>query len=162
MQTLAALAHIDYNIPGQIGYEDAANIALKITNNFADVEELYRRMVFNVLFVNQDDHVKNTAFLMEKNGIWNLSPAYDLTFAYNPSNTWLKAHQMLINGKSKDITNNDLIEAGIKMGLKNSKCSKIIGQVKRVKKDFSSYLEAAGVSQKTIKTLEAVMNKING
>ena len=71
-------------------------------------------MVFNVIMVNQDDHVKNISFLMDKNGTWKLAPAYDITFSYNLNNEWLKAHQMSINGKCDNIAIEDLIAAGKK------------------------------------------------
>lgn len=157
MQTLAALAHIDYNLPGQTGYEEAAQITMQLTNSVADVTELYRRMVFNVIFVNQDDHVKNTAFLMNKKGEWKLSPAYDLTFSYNPDNTWLRAHQMSINKKTENISYDDLITSGKNMGLGKAKCAKIISQVQSVAEKYPDYLHQSGVSDKTIRMLSAVL-----
>ena len=68
--------------------------------SYKEIEQFYRRMVFNCLAVNQDDHVKNISFLMDRSGEWALSPAYDITFSYNPENKWLCAHQMTINGKT--------------------------------------------------------------
>ena len=159
MQTLAALAHIDYNLPGQTGYEEAAQITMQLTNSVADVTELYRRMVFNVIFVNQDDHVKNTAFLMNKKGEWKLSPAYDLTFSYNPDNTWLRAHQMSINKKTENISYDDLITSGKNMGIGKAKCTKIISQVQSVAEKYPDYLHQSGVSDKTIRMLSAVLEK---
>ena len=161
MQTLGAVAHIDYNVPGQTGYEEAAEITLRLTNSAAFVTELYRRMVFNVIMVNQDDHVKNIAFLMNKRGEWSLAPAYDLTFSYNPENTWLRAHQMRINGKTDDITYNDLIASGKTMGLSKAKCEKIIDQIKGVADKFDDYMHLAGVSDKTISMLISVLEKNN-
>lgn len=157
MQTLGAIAHIDYNIPGQSGYEEAADITMRLTNSAADVTELYRRMVFNVILVNQDDHVKNTAFLMNKKGEWKLAPAYDLTFSYNPDNTWLRAHQMRINGKTEGITYEDLIASGKAMGLNKAKCDKIVRLTQSIADKISGYLEQAGVSSKTIRMLESII-----
>ena len=157
MQTLGALAHIDYNLPGQTGYEEAAEITMRLTNSAADVAELYRRMVFNVIMVNQDDHVKNIAFLMNKRGEWILAPAYDLTFSYNPDNTWLRAHQMRINGKTEEITHSDLIASGKTMGLNKAKCEKIIEQIYNVAEKFSDYLHRSGVSDRTISMLTSVL-----
>ncbi|MCR5527919.1 MAG: type II toxin-antitoxin system HipA family toxin [Saccharofermentans sp.] len=156
MQTLGALAHIDYNLPGQASYEEAAKITMRLTNSVADVAELYRRMVFNVIMVNQDDHVKNTSFLMNKKGEWKLAPAYDLTFSYNPDNTWLRAHQMRINGKTERIDLNDLIESGKTMGLGKVKCARMIDQVQSVAERFPEYLQRSGVSDKTVATLSSI------
>jgi serine/threonine protein kinase HipA of HipAB toxin-antitoxin module len=103
MQTLAALAHIDYNTPRLCSYELAASYMKQIGLGANEVEQFYRRMVFNVLAVNRDDHVKNVSFLMNRDGIWKLSPAYDVTFSYNPTNKWLRAHQMTVNGKQTEI-----------------------------------------------------------
>ena len=157
MQTLGALAHIDYNLPGQTGYEEAADITMKLTNSAADVLELYRRMVFNVILINQDDHVKNFAYLMNKKGEWKLAPAYDMTFSYNPDNTWLRAHQMRINGKTDEITYDDLIASGKAMGLSKIKCDKIINLTQNIADEISDYLQKVGVCDKTINMLEGVI-----
>lgn len=161
MQTFGAIAHINYNYPGLSGYEEAANVTMQLTKSVSDVEELYRRMVFNVIMVNQDDHVKNISFLMDKKGSWKLAPAYDLTFAYNPDNTWLKAHQMRINGKLNNITHTDLIESGKLMGLKRAKCEKIISQIQNIAENFSSYMLDAGVDTKTIQTMLSIIRRNN-
>ena len=160
MQTLAALAHVDYNIPGLSSYEEAAGIAMTLTGKKSDTEELFRRMVFNTIMVNQDDHVKNIAFLMDKHGIWSLAPAYDLTFAYNLDNRWLRAHQMRINGKTSGINNEDLISAGLNMGLSRPKCNHIIEQIMGVSDNFSLYMHRSGVSSNTIDVMSSVRNSI--
>lgn len=159
MQTFGAIAHIDYNVPGQSGYEEAAEITMRLTNSAKYVEELFRRMVFNVVMVNQDDHVKNIAFLMDKRGNWKLAPAYDLTFAYNPENRWLKSHQMRINGKTDEITYEDLIASGKTMGIRRAKCDTIIDKVLEIAGDYSGYMERANVSAKTTKMLLSVIDK---
>ena len=133
---------------------------MRLTNSAADVAELYRRMVFNVIMVNQDDHVKNIAFLMNKRGEWSLAPAYDLTFSYNPDNTLLRAHQMRINGKTEEITHSDLIASGKTMGLNKAKCEKIIEQIYNVAEKFSDYLHRSGVSDRTISMLTSVLENI--
>ena len=158
MQTLGALPHIDYNYPGQCSYEQAAEVIRLLNSSMSDVEQLYRRMVFNVIFVNQDDHVKNISFLMNKMGEWRLSPAYDITFSYNLNNRWLKAHQMLVNGKSEKITYNDLISAGKNMGIASSKCKKIINDVIKVLDDIEKYFEQVGVREETYSKLAKVIN----
>jgi len=159
MQTLGALAHIDYNLPGIFGYEETASIIRQMTNTSSEVEELFRRMVFNVVLVNQDDHVKNVAFLMDRKGNWSLAPAYDLTFAYNPDNTWLRAHQMRINGKTMDITYDDILASGVAMGIKRSKCDSIIESIQKVADRFDHYMTQVGVNNKTVKMMKSIIEK---
>ena len=157
MQTLGAISHIDYNIPGLCSYEQAAYYMNRLGIPYSDVEQFYRRMVFNVILINQDDHVKNVSFLMDKNGVWRLSPAYDVTFAYDSSNMWLKAHQMLINGKSSDISYDDLIKCGINMGVSKRKCDAIISYIEDVAKRFSDYMDMAGVREKTCQIMNDII-----
>ncbi len=153
MQTLGALAHIDYNEPGLCSYEQAAQYMREIGLPMTDVEQLYRRMTFNVIMVNQDDHVKNISFLMDRNGRWSLAPAYDVTFSYNAENRLLKAHQMLVNGKSSGITHEDLLAAGKNMGLSKSKCTGIISDVENVAGKYRHYFELAGIREDTCEEL---------
>jgi len=123
------LAHIDYNVPGLCGYEQAAMYGKRIGLPATDIEQLFRRMVFNVLAVNQDEHVKNMSFLMDRAGKWRLSPAYDVTFAYDVSNRWLSAPRITVNGKRSSITGDDLTTSGTLMDSSSSKCKNIIGEV---------------------------------
>lgn len=157
MQTLGALTHTDYNIPGLMSYEQAAFYMKKMGLYQSEVEEFFRRMVFNVFLVNQDDHVKNTSFLMSKKGEWHLAPAYDLTFAYNTENHWLKAHQMLVNGKSTGITKDDLVIAGERMGISKRKCNTIISDVEAVSMKSKDYFDSQGINAKTIKEMQKVI-----
>ena len=159
MQTLGALTHIDYNFPGLCSYEQAAEIVRLLNSSMRDIEQLYRRMVFNVLLVNQDDHVKNISFLMDKSGNWKLSPAYDITFSYNQNNIWLKAHQMLVNGKNENITYDDLISSGKNMGISSVKCKKIIKDVNKVLENIENYFERAGVGEKSFSKILNVINE---
>ena len=129
MQSLGAMAHVSYHEPGLIGYELAARYMKELGISYKEIEQFYRRMVFNCLAVNQDDHVKNISFIMDRTGKWILSPAYDITFSYNPTNKWLRAHQMTVNGKTSEIGLEDLFEAGSKMGIKERRCKDIIGEV---------------------------------
>ena len=102
MQTLAALYHLDYNKPYTFSYEDTARIMRQLNLTQKEIEQFYRRMVFNVLAINKDDHVKNISFLMDMTGKWTLSPMYDVTYAYEENHQWISHHQMLINGKNDD------------------------------------------------------------
>jgi serine/threonine-protein kinase HipA len=110
MQTLCGLAHFDYNKPGLYTYEQAFQVLLKLRLPHPAVEELYRRLVFNVVARNQDDHTKNISFLMNPVGEWGLSPAYDVTYSYNPSGEWSRHHQMSLAGKVDDFTQDDFLQ----------------------------------------------------
>ena len=145
MQTLAALSHIDFNVPCLCSYEMYANYAQRLGVNQAEIEQIYKRMVFAVLGMNCDDHVKNFSFLMNRDGKWSLSPAYDITFAYKPDNQWISQHQMTINGKSKKITDEDLIACGKKMGCSSDYCKTIISDTKAVVSNWLIYAERCGI-----------------
>ena len=107
MQSLCALAHFDFNRAGAYGYEQALLAMRQLRLSMAQVEELFRRMAFNIVARNQDDHVKNIAFLMDKLGQWSLAPAFDMTYSYNPSGLWTAMHQMTLNGKRDNFTLRD-------------------------------------------------------
>ena len=162
MQSLGAMAHISYKEPRLCSYEMAAGYMREMKLPMIDIEQLFRRMVFNCVAVNRDDHVKNISFLMDRSGKWRLSPAYDITYSYDFTNKWLSAHQMTINGKKSDISLTDLLAAGEKMGLKRRKCMDIISKISLVVSDFESYAEKANIREKTYseikKTLE--LNKV--
>ncbi len=154
MQTLAALTHTDYNYPGIYSYEEAARIIRLLTNDQSQVEELYRRMIFNVLAMNQDDHVKNISFLMDKNLNWRLSPAYDVGFAYNPEGDYTSRHQMTINGKQKGLEKEDLLVCGKNMGISRSKAVKIIDAVFEGVSCWDEFASIAGVAEKKMEMIK--------
>ncbi len=148
MQTLAALGHFDYNTPGVCSYELFADYARRLGVGKKGIEQIFKRMVFAVLACNCDDHVKNFAFLMDRKGGWRLSPAYDLTFAYNPGNKWISKHQMSVNGKSSDIETDDLITCGKSMGLSLLFCRKVIAETEAVVLNWLVYAEKSGIGEK--------------
>jgi len=143
MQTLCGLCHFDYNSPGAYAYEQAFQTMRQLRLSYTDAEQLYTRMVFNVISRNMDDHTKNIAFLMNKQGVWSFAPAYDLSYAFNPANKWLARHQMTINGKREDITRNDLLSVGKQMNIKKDK--EIIERVRSVIDRWSYYAAEAGI-----------------
>ncbi len=145
MQTLNGLAHFDFNMARVYGYEDAMRVALQIDVPPGDRSELYRRMVFNVIARNQDDHTKNISFLMGRDGRWRLSPAYDVTYAYNPAGRWTGTHQMLVNGRADGFTADDLLAAAGHARLKVGEPQRIIREVVAAVREWSRYAEAAGV-----------------
>lgn len=159
MQSLGAILHIDYNIRQLCSYERAALTAKQIGCPSSDIEQFFRRMVFNVLAVNQDDHVKNISFLMDKKGYWSLSPAYDVTFAYDLTNEWLKSHQMSINGKTTEFNKEDLIQCGKTMDIKVSKCHKIIDEIYDVVQNFDSIARSVNIKESTIELLTSILEK---
>lgn len=127
MQTLCGIAHYDYRLLRGYSYEQAFNIMRGLRLSYSEAQEMFRRMVFNVVVRNQDDHTKNISFLMDKQGKWRLSPAYDMGYAYNPNGAWTSAHQMSINGKFDDITHDDMLEFGVRNNIRNA--SHIIEEV---------------------------------
>ena len=127
MQTLCGIAHYDFNMLHAYSYEQAFGIMRRLRLTYPEAEEFYRRMVFNVVARNQDDHTKNISFLMNRKGDWRLSPAYDMSWAYNPNGGWTATHQMSINGKWDNITREDLLTVASEMNVKGAK--KIIDQV---------------------------------
>ena len=120
MQTLCGLAHFDFNMLHAYSYEQAFAVMRQLRLTYPEAEEFYRRMVFNVVARNQDDHTKNISFLMDKKGIWHLSPAYDMSWAYNPTGGWTAMHQMSINGKWDNITREDLLHVAYEMNIKHA------------------------------------------
>lgn len=129
MQSLCAIGHYDYNVPGSCSYDELFQVMKRLDLDATATKEQFRRMAFNVLGCNRDDHTKNTAFLMDKSGRWSLSPAFDITFSYNPTGSWTNGHQMTINGRRENIRRNDLILVAKRAGLSASTAAKIIDQV---------------------------------
>ena len=154
MQTLGALAHYDYNTPGVHSYEQVAQIIYKLGMGQKEIEQLFRRMVFNVIACNQDDHVKNISFLMDGKGAWSLSPAYDVTFAYEPNNFWLSKHQMSINGKLESLEVKDLFECGRTMNINKNKITNIITEVNDAVSNWNIYAEHAHLDEKIAKHVQ--------
>ena len=158
MQSLCALAHMDFNSPRAYSYEDAFNVMRQLNLPRTDFTQLYKRMVFNEYARNYDDHTKNIAFLMDKKGVWRLSPAYDMTFSYRENSIWVNAHQMLINGKADHITKNDLLKVAEKAGVKVSEAEKTIQQVKDAVLKWDDFAKEAGVSKVNAQQIKAFFN----
>ena len=157
MQSLGALAHFDYNSPGTYSYEQAAQVMQRLGLGQAAMEQLYRRMVFNIMARNQDDHVKNISFLMDKKGKWGLAPAYDMTYAYNPGGKWTGSHQMTVNGKRDGFTDDDLKQCGANMNIKAKKCSEIIADVRAAVRKWSEFAEDAGLPEDECESIRKVL-----
>jgi serine/threonine-protein kinase HipA len=156
-QTLCALAHYDFRQPGAYSYEQCFAVMRRLGLDYKDAEELYRRMVFNVLCANMDDHTKNISFLMDRHGKWSLSPAYDMGFAYNPKGQWANAHQMTINGKRDGIINADLISVANQQGIRNPE--QLIEQVAEGLTKFETYSTMEGVPKEETDAILHYMNE---
>ena len=152
-QTLGALTHTDYNVPGLMGYEEASVYMRRLGLGADEIIQYFTRMVFNVLAINQDDHVKNTSFLMDRTGKWSLSSAYDITFSYDENNQWLRAHQMTVNGKSVGIEPSDLREAGKNMGLTKRQIDSCIEKVRFSLSHWEEYASDAGIKENTYEAI---------
>lgn len=146
MQSLCALAHYDFNSAGSYAYEQALLVIRQLSLPMRAIEEQFRRMVFNVVARNQDDHVKNIAFLMDKSGQWSLSPAFDMTYSYNPSGAWTSSHQMTINGKRDDISMDDLNACAKTASMKRGRAKTIVKEVVNIVSHWYDYAEQAGVT----------------
>lgn len=147
MQSLGAIAHYDFNTPGANSYEEAAIIMNRLGLSHSEAEELYRRMIFNELSKNYDDHVKNISFLMDRNGNWTLSPAYDVTYAFHPDNPWLRSHQMRINGKREHIEITDMLQCASRFQISEKRARRIIEQVSSAVRIWSDFAQTAGLSE---------------
>ncbi|TGK87224.1 type II toxin-antitoxin system HipA family toxin [Leptospira bourretii] len=160
MQSLCAIAHYDFNMAGAYSYEQAFEVIRKIIseNTRNALEQQFRRAVFNVISRNQDDHTKNIAFLMDQTGKWNLSPAYDMTYSYNPNGQWTSRHQMSINGKRENFQLEDLIELGKKADLKNLQIKSIITQTKDILSSWKKYANEAMISPIMQKQIQKNLN----
>jgi len=157
VQSFCALAHADRNPPGEYGYEDLFNAARQIGCDQRDLDELFGRMVFNVMSRNQDDHTKNHAFIMDPNGSWFPSPAYDLCFSYKPGNRFIESHQMSVNGKRDGFVYEDLIRAAKVADVKDP--DKIIQQVRVAIENWPTHAKQAGLSAPRMDAIERVMRR---
>ena len=130
MQSLCALAHFDFNQPGAYAYEQALLTVRQLKLPMAEVEQQFRRMVFNIVARNQDDHVKNIAFLMNRQGEWSLAPAFDVTYSFNPTGLWTATHQMTLNGKRDGFVQEDFAACAKAAVMKRGRAATIIEEVR--------------------------------
>jgi len=147
MQSLAALAHYDYCSPDSYTYEQAFQVMRRLNLPMDQMEELFRRMTFNVVARNQDDHVKNIAFVMDREGVWSLAPAYDVTWAMDPTNKWLRQHQMSVNGRRDDFARADLEACAATASINAARARAIIDEVVATVADWPRFAEAAEVDE---------------
>lgn len=161
MQSLGAIAHFDFNDAGAHSYEQALLVIRRLGLSMEDIEEQFRRMVFNVIARNQDDHVKNIAFLMDKQGNWSLSPAYDVMYSYNPSGDWTSKHQMSLNGKRDGFTMDEFKAVAETASMKRGRAETIVHEVTEAVKQWCEFASQAGVFENQMKQIAAVHRLID-
>lgn len=145
MQSFCAMEHFDFKKAGAHSYEQALRTIRKLGMPMATIEEQFRRMAFNIIGRNQDDHVKNIAFLMDKSGNWSLSPAFDMTYSYNPQGDWTSQHQMSLNGKRDDFTIEDFKACAKNASMKRGRAEEIVQQVQEAVLQWKRFAGKSGV-----------------
>lgn len=154
MSSLSGLIHSDFNEPKTVGYEDLLNVVASLTKDKSSIAEAFRRMVFNILARNQDDHVKNISFLMEPDGKWRLSPAYDLTFAVGQGVT--STHQMTVNGKAENIHLGDMMAVADRFEIPNADI--LIAEVRDGVAGWRLCAGRAGVAKERIDRIDEILS----
>lgn len=157
MQSLAALRHYDFNAAGAYSYEQAIETIRLLDLPPVDLEQQFRRAALNLFIRNQDDHVKNIAFLMDKSGAWRLSPAFDVAYAYNPSGAWTSTHQMSLNGKRHDFDLEDLVAFGAVCGFKRRRTLGLVSEIVERVRDWPTYAGEAGVYEPDAERINAAL-----
>ncbi len=160
MQTLFAIAHFDFNQAGAYSYEQALAVMRRLGLPHADMVEEVRRAAFNVMARNQDDHTKNIAFLMSRSGEWRLSPAYDITWAYNPSGQWTNQHQMTLNAKRDDFVRDDLVALAAEGGVSSRQTSTLLDDVAGAVAAWPSFAADVDIAPSTIDAIGASMRQL--
>ena len=153
MQSLCGIAHYDFNMSGAYGYEQAFSVMRQLRLSKAEIAEQYRRMVFNIVARNLDDHTKNISFLMKPDGQWFLSPAYDVMYAHNPAGKWTNQHQMSANGKRDHFNREDLVTIAESISLKKPEA--IINEVVSAVEQWPAMAQTAGVKSTDISEIKA-------
>ena len=146
VQTLCAMQHYDFNNITSFSYEQLFQTLRVLRLPFPQAEELYRRMVFNVIARNCDDHTKNFAFILKQNQAWELAPAYDICHAYRPGSSWVSQHNLSVNGKRNNITKDDLLVLGKAMNIK--KADSIISHINQTVGQWNVFADEVAVDKK--------------
>ena len=158
MQSLSALAHYDFNMAGAYSYEQAFLVMRQLQLPMQAIEQQFRRMAFNIAARNQDDHVKNIAFLMNKSGEWSLSPAFDMTYSFNPAGAWTASHQMTMNGKRDHFTMEDFNACAKTASMKRGRAAKIVAEVQATVSQWKSFAEQADVPDSVREKIQTTLN----
>lgn len=153
MQSLCALQHYDFNDPRGYSYEQAILTIRELGLGAPALEQQFLRAIFNINARNQDDHVKNIAFLMDQAGEWTLSPAFDVNYSYNPSGDWTGQHQMSLNGKRDGFEMDDLLAFAETASIKPTKAKTLISNVSEAVANWPQYAQDAGVDDATTRRI---------
>lgn len=159
VQSFCALRHYDFNDITLYAYEDLFETMRLLVLPYPQAEQLYRRMVFNVIAKNCDDHTKNFAFTMDQSGEWSLSPAFDVCYAYRPSSSWVSQHCLSVNGKRKNIEKADLLEVARKMNIKSA--NEIIDQIDQVISRWKDYANDQKVDPELRDAIQVTFVRMN-
>lgn len=159
VQSFCALRHYDFNDISLYAYEDLFETMRLLVLPYPQAEQLYRRMVFNVVAKNCDDHTKNFAFTMDQSGEWSLSPAFDVCYAYRPSSSWVSQHCLSVNGKRKNIEKADLQEVARKMNIKSA--NEIIDQIDQVISRWKDYANDQKVDPELRDAIQVTFVRMN-
>lgn len=143
IQTLCAMKHFDFNEVTSFSYEQLFQTMRELKLSYPDAEQMFRRMVFNVIARNCDDHTKNFSFRLKKGGRWELAPAYDVCHAYKPDHRWVSQHALSINGKRQDINKEDLLIIG--RSIKNKKAAIIIEEMSETLSKWEKFADDVSV-----------------
>lgn len=155
MQSLGAVAHYDYRQPASYSYEQAIQVIRRLGLSRRDMEQQVLRAIFNIAGRNCDDHVKNIAFLMNRRGEWRLSPAFDISYAWNPGGNWTSQHQMSVNGKRDGFEREDLVSLARAADIKKSRADQMIQRVIEVVRRWPDFAAKAGVSDEQAIKIQA-------
>ena len=153
-QSLCSLAYFDFNNLRAYAYEQALLVMRQLDLPMAAIEQQFRRIAFNVIARNQDDHVKNIAFLMDQEGRWSLAPAFDMTYSYNPSGDWTAQHQMSVNGKRDGFTIEDFRLCGKSALMKRGRAETIVEEVRAAVARWPEYAAQARVTEDRRRQIE--------
>ena len=156
VQTLCAMQHYDYNEVGLYSYEQLFQTMRLLRLPYPQAEQVFRRMVFNVIARNCDDHTKNFAFLLKQESKWEISPAYDICHAYRPGSDWVSKHALSLNGKREGITREDFMAIAKSVNIK--KPNVIIDKINNIVQDWDNYAKKAGVSRELTTSIRATLN----
>jgi serine/threonine-protein kinase HipA len=157
IQTFCALKHFDFNLVNSFSYEQLFQTMRELKLDYQASEQMYRRMVFNVLARNCDDHTKNFSFMLKQHGQWELAPAYDICHAFRPGSEWVSQHALSINNKRKNITRQDLLLVGEAIHCK--KAASIITEISEAVNQWKKHAKEVGVNPKLIRAIDDTLLK---
>lgn len=155
MQSLGAIAHVDFNQPALYSYEQTIQTMKRLGLSQSDLEQQVLRAMFNVVGRNHDDHVKNIAFLMNRSGEWKLSPAFDVSYAFDPLGYWTSQHQMSINGKRESFVKQDIISFAKLAGIKSNRASEMLDRVITAIKSWPEVAGNVEIAENRIRKIQA-------